>query len=65
MSLEEFFEDLSLMRSNAELFNGLQSEIAQKARDLEGYARGLLEGQKGDISNFEMLVSENRGSKLI
>lgn len=64
-SLKEFCEDYELLRANAELFNGLHSPIAERARDLEKFAKDLVKQQEGDISNYELLVSESKGAKLI
>ena len=44
-----FLADISLMVSNAELFNGAAHQIAVMARDLKAKAEEQIENKKGDI----------------
>ena len=44
-----FLSDISLMVSNAELFNGAANQIAVMARDLKAKAEEQIEHKKGDI----------------
>ena len=61
----QFFNDIALMRANAELFNGRENQIAQLARDLETLAHEAVEVKEDEIVNLETLVQETQMNNLI
>jgi len=58
-TLQEFQDDLALIRANAELYNGYHSYIGDSARHLEEYAIGELQKVESDIQNLEQSIREN------
>ena len=55
---ESLIRDFGLLQSNAETYNGIESEIAQKARDLVNNAEVKLNEKESEIVNLEVLVRE-------
>lgn len=53
-----FEQDLTLIRMNAETFNGWHHAIAVQAREIVDSAVGKLEEVKSDVVSYEMLISE-------
>lgn len=48
------------MRRNAEVYNGLESHIAQIGKNIEQHAVEMLNQVINDIENLEMLVNEKK-----
>ena len=55
-SKEEFMLELTLLRQNAELFNGPMSEFARLSRVVEQKAVEEVEKQEQEIQSLELLA---------
>ena len=62
LTKEAFLGDLALLRTNAEIFNGAISLIAQMARDIEKHAADKLSEVSNDVTNFESLIEEKQAN---
>lgn len=56
----QFLDDVTLMRRNAEIFNGEEHYISRLARQLEDIASGEIDCRQDEIVNLEGLVLETQ-----
>lgn len=57
-------QDLDLMCSNAETYNGHSSPIAVMAREMEANAQNMIDQEENMIKDYELLIEEQHNQTL-